>query len=53
MLIKRQVKVSEMVTMNRKQRRNLRNAEGDMIKVIGVNRPRINPARRLKKKGKI
>ena len=53
MQVGRKIKISEMVTMNRKQRRNLRNAEGDMIKVIGVNRPRINPQRRLKKKGKI
>ena len=39
--------------MNRAQRRNLRNAEGDMIKIKGVNRPKINPQRRLKKKGKM
>lgn len=49
MQVGRKVKISEMVTMNRKQRRNLRNAEGDMIKVPGVNRPFINPKRQLKK----
>lgn len=53
MLIQRKIKIGDMVQMNRAQRRNLRNAEGDMIKVKGVNRPRINPKRRLKKKGKM
>lgn len=50
MKIGRHIKISEMVTMNRAQRRNLRNADGDMINVVGVNRPYINPARQLKKK---
>ena len=53
MQVGRKIKISEMVTMNRKQRRNLRNAEGDMIKVTGTNRPFINPQKRLKKKGTI
>lgn len=41
-----------MVVMSRKERRSLRNAEGDMIKVPGTNRPYINPARQAKKKNK-
>lgn len=52
MQVGRKVKISEMVTMNRARRRALRNAEGDIIKVPGTNRPYINPARQLKKKGK-